>query len=130
MKLLRSLAVLAVVIGAASTMAFALPHTASAVDFFGGICDEEGRGTAACSGTGEDNLSGTDGIILRVANLVAIVSGIAAVIVIMVAAIMFITAAGDSNKISTAKRTIVYAVVGLAIIALSRVIVIFVIGNV
>lgn len=106
------------------------PQNAAAVDFFGGLCQGAGQGTAACSGDGKDNISGTDGVILKAAELVSIIAGIAAVIVIMIAAIMFITAGGDAGKISNAKKTIVYAVVGLVVIVLARTIVIFVIGNV
>lgn len=106
------------------------PQPALAVNFFGDACNGAGSGAAACSGSGADNISGTDGIILRAAALISIVAGIAAVIVIMIAGIMFITAAGDSGKISTAKNTITYAVVGLVVIVLARAIVVFVVSNV
>lgn len=106
------------------------PQKAAAVDFFGGLCQGAGNGTAACSGNGQDNISGTNGVILKAAGLVSIIAGIAAVIAIMIAGIMFMTAAGDSSKISTAKKTIVYAVVGLVVIVLARTIIIFVIGNI
>jgi len=83
----------------------------------------------ACSGR-DDNITGTDGIILQAAGLIAIVAGVAAVMAIIVGGVMFITAAGDSSKISTAKKTIAYAVVGLIIIFLARTIVAFVVRNV
>jgi hypothetical protein len=108
----------------------AAPHHAAAVDFFGGLCSGAGKGTAACSGNGQDNISGTNGIILRASALISIVAGVAAVIAIMMAGFMFITAGGDSNRISTAKKTVSYAIVGLVIIVLARAIVVFVIGNI
>ncbi len=108
----------------------AAPHKAAAVDFFGGLCSGAGRGTAACSGNGQDNISGTNGVILKAAGLLSIIAGIAAVITIMIAGIMFMTAAGDAGKISSAKKTIVYAVVGLVVIVLARTIITFVIGNI
>lgn len=107
-----------------------VPQPAGAVDFFGGLCGGAGKGTAACSGNGKDNISGTDGIIIRATELISIIAGIAAIITIMIAGIMFITAAGDTNKISTARRTIVYAVVGLIVIVLARTIILFVVGNI
>lgn len=115
---------------AAVVLGAALPQKAAAVDLFGGLCSGAGKGTAACSGNGQDNISGANGVILRVSGLLAIIAGIAAVIVIMIAGIMMVTAAGDSNKVSTAKRTIVYTVVGLIVIILARTIILFVIGNV
>jgi hypothetical protein len=116
-------------VGAVLLLVALAPQSAAAVEFFGGLCEGAGSGTAACSG-GNEEISGTNGIILRATELVSIIAGIAAVIIIMIAGIMFITAAGDSNKISTAKKTIVYAVVGLVVIVLARTIVTFVIGNI
>ena len=130
----RSLSRLSLWLAAAITAALLLvalaPQAASAVDFFGGVCEGAGSGSAACSGDGKDNISGPNGVILKAAELISIIAGIAAVIVIMIAGIMFITASGDSGKISTARKTIVYAVVGLVVIVLARTIIIFVIGNV
>lgn len=117
----------------AIVMAFGA-QPALAVDFFPGsnpddVCSGAAADSAACSGTGDDILTGNDGVILRAAELIAIVAGIAAVITIIIAGIMFITASGDANKISTAKKTVIYAVVGLLVIVLARAIVIFVVGN-
>lgn len=121
---------LAAAIAAALLLVVLVPQVASAVDFFGGVCEGAGSGSAACSGDGDDNISGTDGVVLKAAELISIIAGIAAVIVIMIAGFMFITAGGDSGKISTAKKTIVYAVIGLVVIVLARTIIIFVIGNI
>lgn len=117
-----SLGLLVVVLGAS------LP--VSAVNFFGDACTGSGKDSAACSGSGADTISGSDGIIIRAAELVSIVAGIAAVLIIMIAGIMFMTANGDSGKISTAKNAITYAVVGIVIIFLARTIVVFVVNNI
>lgn len=87
-------------------------------------------GAVACEGTGQDNISGTNGVILRAAAILSVIASIAAIIAIIVAGIMFVTAAGDSNRISTAKNTIIYSIVGLVVIFLARTIVVFVINNV
>jgi hypothetical protein len=120
-------------VGAVAAIALAVvivPQSASALDFFGGACSGAGSASAACSGNGNDNISGKNGIILRATELVSIIAGIAAIIVIMIAGIMFVTAGGDSNRISTAKNTIIYSVVGLVVIVLARTIVIFVVTRV
>ncbi|HEY5806228.1 MAG TPA: hypothetical protein VIS56_02465 [Candidatus Saccharimonadales bacterium] len=105
-------------------------QTASAVNFFDDVCDGVGSSSAACSGTGKDTISGADGIILQVANLIAIIAGIAAVFMIIIAGFMFITAAGDSSKVTTARNTIIYTVVGLIVIVLARAIIGFVVTRV
>lgn len=123
----RLLAALLLPLATITTLAFAQP--VFAVDFFGGLCSGAGKDSAACAG-GSDKISGPNGIILKAANLLAIISGIAAVIMILIAGISMITAAGDSNKISSGKRTITYTVVGLVVIVLARTIVLFVVSRV
>jgi len=120
---------LVVAAGMAMLSTTLLPQTTSAINFFGdGVCQAHSNATA-CSGNG-DHITGTGGIILRAASLLSIVSGIAAVIAIIIAGITFVTADGDSGKISSAKNTIIYAVVGLIVIFLARAIVVFVVNNV
>lgn len=105
---------------------------AAALDLFGGQCQagQAGANSAACSGSGDDNISGTNGIILRVAAALSIIASIAAIIVILIAAIMFITAGGDSSRVSSARNMIIYSIVGLIVIFLARTIVAFVVTNV
>lgn len=126
---LSRLATLFVAVAGTCTIVVAVPQVASAVNFFGDACKGSGADSAACS-TDTDDISGPDGIILRVAGLVALIAGVAAVIVIMVGAVMFVTADGDSGKLSNARKTIAYAVVGLIVIVLARTVVVFVINNV
>lgn len=59
----------------------------------------------------------------------AAIIGVAAVIMIMVSGFKYITAGGDSAKVSGAKNTIVYAIIGLIIAALAQVIVRYVIDT-
>lgn len=65
-----------------------------------------------------------------IVNLLTIVVGIAAVILIIVNGLKFITSNGDSNSITSAKQGIIYAIVGLIIVALAQVIVRFVINRI
>jgi hypothetical protein len=103
---------------------------ARAVDLFGNACKGAGKNSAACSGNGQDNISGTNGVILKAANLIAIIAAITAVIMIMVGGFMMVTAAGDTSRSSTGQKTITYTVVGLIVIALARTIVAFVVTRV
>ena len=91
----------------------------------------------ACKGVGVDTATGcaagTDGIgnlINTVINLLSIVVGIGAVIMIMVGGFKYITSGGDSGKAGSAKSTIMYAVLGLVVVALAQFLVKFVVNAV
>lgn len=71
-----------------------------------------------------------NGLIKLVINLFSLVVGVVSVIMIIVGGLMYITSAGDSGKVQTAKNTILYAIIGLTIVALSQFIVRFVLTKV
>ncbi len=64
--------------------------------------------------------------ISSVINIFSIIIGVIAVIMIIIAGFKYVTSAGSDDKIKSAKNTIVYAVVGLIIVALAQTIVKFV----
>lgn len=69
-------------------------------------------------------------IIATVINIFSIIVGVIAVIMIIIGGIKYITSGGDSNNISSAKTTIIYAIIGLVVVALAQVIVRFVLERV
>lgn len=75
------------------------------------------------SGQGQKNL--TD-IIATVVNIISIVVGVIAVIMIIWGGLKYITSGGESGKITSAKNTIIYALIGLVVVALAQFIVRFV----
>lgn len=83
--------------------------------------------------TGE-NPAGAEGkvkdIVKTVINILSLIVGIISVIMVIVGGFNYILSAGDSGKVSTAKNTIIYALVGLVIVALAQVIVQFVIDQI
>ena len=62
-------------------------------------------------------------------NAVYFAGGVACVIVIIVAGILYALSAGDSNQIKIAKNAILYAVVGLVVIMMAFAITAFIIGQ-
>ena len=68
-------------------------------------------------------------IIPRLINLMLFIVGILAVIMLIWGGIKYATSAGDSNKVTAAKNTILYAVIGLAVAVLAFAIVNFVVSN-
>lgn len=59
-------------------------------------------------------------------DLLSMIVGIIAVFMIIIAGIRFITANGDSNSIAQARTIIIYAAVGLVVVAIAQTIVRFV----
>ena len=68
-------------------------------------------------------------IIPRLINLMLFIVGILAVIMLIWGGIKYATSAGDSNKVTAAKNTILYAVIGLAVAVLAFAIVNFVVSH-
>lgn len=68
-------------------------------------------------------------LLKTVINVFSIVVGVVAVIMIIVGGLKYITSGGDSGNVSSAKNTIIYALVGLVIVALAQFIVRFVLGK-
>lgn len=81
-------------------------------------------GSGGCTDTGDVNK-----IIKVVINTFSVVVGVVAVIMIIVAGFKYITSGGDSGSISSAKNTLIYAIVGLVVVALAQGIVRFVLSR-
>ena len=139
----KSLRKIIVTAGAALSLAIApaafVPAVASAQDNPNaniGNCLSQGSGLTTGNGTtctAGDTASGAQkiqDIVTLIINIFSVIVGIVAVIMILVGGFKYITSGGDSGNISSAKNTIVYAVIGLIIVALSQFIVKFVLNKV
>ncbi len=62
-------------------------------------------------------------------NVFSIIVGIVAVIMIIIGGFRYITSSGNPDKVSGAKNTLIYAIVGLIIVALAQFIVRFVLSK-
>ena len=65
--------------------------------------------------------------IKKILNLLSAIAGILAVIMIMVAGLRLVTSAGNEEGVKKAKGTLIYAIVGLILVAVAQVLVHFVI---
>lgn len=77
--------------------------------------------------TGGQNAFGS--VLRTVINTFSIVVGAVSVIMIIIGGFRYIISAGDSSATKSAKDTILYAVIGLAVVLFAQVIVRFVISN-
>ena len=82
----------------------------------------------SCDGQGASNA--IDSIIKWVLNIFSVIVGIAAVIMIVVGGLKYTISGGDSARVSGAKDTILFAIVGLVVVALAQIIVHYVLANV
>lgn len=85
------------------------------------VCKDANKAT-----TGDPIVS----VIRSVIEVLSIIIGIAAVIGIIVSGLRMTLANGDSNGIASARSSLVYSLVGLAVAALAQVIVRIVLGSV
>jgi hypothetical protein len=69
------------------------------------------------------------GLVRTVINIISLLGGIAAVIVIIISGFRLIVSGGDKDGFATARNGILYAIIGLVVIAFAQVIVRFVLGR-
>lgn len=82
-----------------------------------------------CPTDGTDVGSKVDGIIKLVINIFSLLVGVVAVIMIMVGGLKYVTSGGDSGNVTGAKNTILYAIIGLVVVALAQIVVKFVLSK-
>ncbi len=108
----------------------AVPLPAHAYDAFPKIdCTDASKDkqSTVCATGPADPISGTDGILLKATDIVAYLAGAFALIMILIAALRYVTSGSDlstqsrtDTDIETAKHTITNALIGLAVIVLAR----------
>lgn len=128
-KLKNSLLALAAVLAIGAPAVVATPALAAA-SVQGGLCRganlEVSESGASCPTAGASNINT---LLTKIINIFSAIVGVIAVIMIIVGGLRYITSGGDSNKVSAAKNTIIYAIIGLVIVALAQLIVRFVLNQ-
>lgn len=81
-------------------------------------------GKAEC--TAAEGIGGFQKTLEKIINIISILVGIVAVIMIIYGGFRYITSGGTAEKVTSAKNTILYGLIGLIIVALAQVIVRFV----
>lgn len=92
------------------------------------ISVQEGAEAAKADGMPTE-LIGETGVFTRITNTVLYIVGIISVIMLIYGGLRYILSGGDSKKVTDAKNTILYAIIGLIISILAYAIVNFVINN-
>jgi uncharacterized membrane protein len=112
---------------------------------FAALADNPAKSAAQCgvnAAAGVNNVAESDcpapgngalnigDLIKRIINILTMLVGAVAVVMLIVAGFRYVTSAGSDAGTAAAKKTIIYAIVGLIVVALAQVIVHFVINNV
>jgi len=82
-----------------------------------------------CTSSTNVDASGIGSLANKIVNIFSIVVGAIAVIMIIYGGFRYITSGGDSGSVGNAKNTLIYAIVGLVIVALAQLIVHFVLNT-
>jgi len=122
---------------AASLMLVAVPVAVPAMAFAdagsdiqnGLACGTNLQTDTSSTCTTSSGTSSLTNMITTIIKLFSAIVGIVAVFMIIFAGLRYITANGDSGNIQTARQTIMYAIVGLIIVALAQFIVQFVVNK-
>lgn len=90
---------------------------------------EEGAAAARAEGMPTE-LVGDSGVFNRLTNIVLAAVGAISVVMLIYGGLRYITSGGDAKKVTDAKNTILYAIIGLVICVLSYAIVTFVLNTI
>lgn len=91
--------------------------------------DSETASDADCNNLAEGSTDKVNTLITQIINIFSVVVGIIAVIMIIYGGLKYITSGGDSGNVTGAKNTILYAIIGLIIVALAQFIVRFILAK-
>jgi ABC-type Fe3+ transport system permease subunit len=95
------------------------------------VCDGTAKNTEVCKNVDPGN-PGTNPIIkgIKIAiTVLSIIVGVAAVIMIIIGGLSFVTANGDAQAIARARSSILYALVGVVIVVMAQTLVLFVLDR-
>ncbi|MEP6710460.1 MAG: hypothetical protein ABJA64_01970 [Candidatus Saccharibacteria bacterium] len=93
---------------------------------------DQGIGDGASSAQGKDqqsDLFGDTGIFKIITNVLLFIIGAISVIMLIIGGIRYTVSGGDSAAVTSAKNTILYAIVGIIVALLAYALVNFVIGS-
>jgi hypothetical protein len=127
------------ILSISSLFIFAAPLAFSGVA--SAAVDQSNINTGLCAGSNIDftntktdcgTSGGTDASSLaqKVINVLSLIVGAVAVIMLIVGGFRYVTSGGKQESVTAAKNTILYALIGLVIVAVAQIVVHFVLSNV
>lgn len=95
------------------------------------LCQGASLNLAAPPGQQCDSKASTtiSNLLKLVLNIISVLVGVTAVIMIVIGGFKYITSGGEFSRVSGAKDTILFAIIGLVVVALAQIIVHFVLSS-
>ncbi len=75
--------------------------------------------TSTCGTAGSAGTTDLSTVASKIVSIFSIIIGITAVLMIIYGGFRYITSGGDSGKVGNAKNTLIYAIIGLIVVALA-----------
>lgn len=123
----RTITVTALLVASFSLLVTAPVYASAKDDVCNGLAT---TGSGCDKGSVNEANSSVNNAIRTVINILSLVVGVVAVIMIMIGGLKYVMSSGDSANITSAKNTILYAIIGLVVVAFAQAIVRFVLGRV
>lgn len=135
MSLKKTLALsLLSIAGLFSAALIALPSTAQGADVLKDVCSRKPKASVCRDNnpnSGNNNpLYGSNGIITQAVNIISLLVGIAAVVMIIMAGLKFVTSGSNPQEVTKAREMVIYAVIGLILVATAQILVRFVLNEI
>jgi hypothetical protein len=86
--------------------------------------------TAGSCNNGPNGIDRINQILRHIVNLLSAIVGVVAVIMIIIGGFRYITSGGNDASVTGAKNTILYAIIGLVVVALAQILVRFVLDKI
>ena len=99
---------------------------------FNDVCSSGGAGSSVCNtvtAPPANPIDGPNGILIKAAAIIATLTGVASVIMIVIGGLKFIGSQGNPNAVSSARTTVLYAVIGLVVAASAGALILFIVGK-
>lgn len=119
----------------AMLMMLVVSPSAIAADNLQQICNEgDNKNSALCAGYTSSKPDSKENPLLKllrnITDILSYLAGALAVIFVMVGGFKYITSAGDPQKAASGRQTLTYALIGLIVVVLSRILILFILGKV
>ena len=123
------LAICLVVVATPAVLAVSAGTAFAATDPKASVCEGVGLAGGSCDPDASQSGPTVNSTVKLAVNILSFIVGVASVIMIMIGGFKYVISSGDSGNVQGAKNTILYAVIGLIVVALAQVIVRFVLNS-
>lgn len=113
MKAFKKISALLVVPALALGVWFSAPAFAAPCDVISGGISQGAECAKPTNAPGQ--LFGPDSIFVTITNIMLFIIGAIAVIMLIIGGIRYVVSAGDQNAVTSAKNTILYAIIGIVV---------------